>query len=63
KKMDLLFTIVDSCNVGTWLNGHKIQKDIQLPLVVIKAIFDIFESNGFGICSRNIGECTYLANA
>ena len=63
KKMDLLFTIVDSCKVGTWLNGHEIQKDIQLPLVVIKAIFDIFASNGFGICSRNIGECTYLANA
>ena len=63
KKMDILFSIVDSCKVGSWLNGHEIQKDVHLPLVVVKAFFDIFESNGFGICTRNIGECMYLANA
>ncbi len=36
----------------------KIQADLPLP--VIKAVFDIYESKGYGLCSKNIGSCNYM---
>lgn len=62
-KMEKLFNLVNSCAVGLWLNGKKIKTEIDLPLPVIKAIFEIFESKNFGICSKEIGATMYLAQA
>lgn len=62
EKMDKLVSIVDSCKVGKWLNGKDIASEIELPLFVVQAIFQIYESKGFGICSREIGASSYLAN-
>ena len=62
-KMEELLKIVDSCEVGKWLGGNDIRADIELPLPVIKAVFDIYESKGYGLCSKTIGAVRYLGKA
>tara|TARA_R110001583_G_scaffold30468_5_gene105285 strand:+ start:319 stop:885 length:567 start_codon:yes stop_codon:yes gene_type:complete len=63
KKMDLLLERVENCEVGQWLNGYEIQDEIQLPIVFIKAVFNVYQANGFGICSKEMRACSYLASA
>jgi len=62
-KMQELLKIVDSCEVGKWLDGKKIKADVELPLPVIKAVFDIYESKGYGLCSKTIGAVQYIGKA
>lgn len=62
-KMEALLKIVDNCSVGEWLDGRHIQEEIDLPLPVIRAVFDIYESKGYGICSKEIRACQYLGKA
>ena len=59
-KMTSLIKVVDGCKVGEWLDGNNIQKSINLPLPVIKAVFDIYESKGYGLCSKEIGSTKYM---
>jgi len=61
EKMESLVKLVNDCKVGQWLDGKKIS--IDLPLPVIKAVFDIYESKGFGICSKERGSCNYMGKA
>jgi len=61
EKMESLLRLVDACKVGQWLDGNTIE--IDLPLPVIKAVFDIYESKGFGICSKERGSCKYMGKA
>jgi len=63
EKMDSIVKKVDNCEDGQWLNGYDIQKEIKLPIVFIQAVFDIYQENGFGFCSKTLGECAYFANA
>ena len=62
-KMARLFSLVDSCTVGTWLDGKTIKLENDLPLPVIQAMFDIFESKGIGYRSKEIGSAMYYAKA
>ncbi|MDO8946183.1 MAG: hypothetical protein Q7U88_03375 [Desulfocapsaceae bacterium] len=61
EKMESLLKVVDGCEVGRWLDGNEIK--ISLPLLVIQAVFDIYESKGYGICSKEIGSCKYMGKA
>lgn len=60
-KMDELFHIVDRCESGIWLDGEMLRDSLELPLVVISAVFDVFESKGYGIKSKTIGRYQYLS--
>ena len=62
-KMETLIKIVDECGIGKWLNGLNLQEEISLPLPVIRAVFEIFESKGYGLCSKTIGETKYMGKA
>ncbi|MDO9048185.1 MAG: hypothetical protein Q7U66_10675 [Methylobacter sp.] len=62
-KMARLFDLVDSCTVGTRLDGNIIKNEIDLPLPVIQAMFDIFESKGIGYRSKEVGSAMYYAKA
>jgi hypothetical protein len=62
-KMQQLFDIVDNCEVGKWLNGEILKNEIGLPVYVIRAVFEIFESKGYGILSKTIGTCDYMGKA
>jgi hypothetical protein len=61
--MDLLLEKVENYQVGQWLNGYEIQKEILLPIVFIRAVFDVYQANGFGICSKEPRACSYFASA
>ncbi len=63
EKMESLVKIVDKCNIGEWLNGDDIQLSLSLPIPTIKAVFDIYESKGYGLCSKEIGSCKYVGKA
>lgn len=56
-KMQLLYNYMEECEIGDSLNGNKI--DTDLPIPVIKAVFKVYESNGYGICSKEVGSCYY----
>lgn len=62
-KMQEIVDIVDRCEVGLWLNGDELKESIGLPRCVIRAVFEIYESKGYGVVSKTIGSCKYLSNA
>ena len=63
EKMAKITSIVDSCEVGTWLNGTLLSQEIGLPVNVIRAIFSIYEAKGYGLLSKTLGSCQYMGNA
>jgi hypothetical protein len=62
-KMQAITDIVDSCELGLWLDGVQLKDSIKLPVTVIRAVFEVYESKGYGIMSKTIGTCQYLSNA
>jgi hypothetical protein len=63
QKMQEIIEIIDRCEVGLWLNELDLKNSIGLPKYVIRAIFEIYESKGFGILSKEVGSCNYMGNA
>ncbi|MCB1584062.1 MAG: hypothetical protein KDI92_13435 [Xanthomonadales bacterium] len=61
-KMDELVDIVDSCESGIWLDGELLRDSLKLPLVVVDAVFNVFESKGYGTKSKTIGRYQYLSH-
>lgn len=63
RKMREIAEIVDRCEVGLWLDGEQLKESIGLPKYVIRALFQIYESKGYGIMSKTNGSCKYMGNA
>jgi len=63
QKMASLIQEVDECPNGKWLNGKIIQKSLGLPLPVVQAVFDIYETKGYGLCSKEVGASQYMGKA
>ncbi|CAK8722407.1 hypothetical protein GMJAKD_11625 [Candidatus Electrothrix aarhusensis] len=51
-KMQKLFDLVDNCKRREWLNSEKLKGEIGLPECVVKAVFQIYESKGYGALSK-----------
>lgn len=62
-KMQEIFEIVDRCEVGVWLRGSELKSGLVLPKYVIRAVFEIYESKGYGMLSRTLGSCDYMSKA
>ena len=63
RKMQEILEIVDSCESGIWLNGEELKETLGLPKYVIRAVFQIYASKGYGLLSKTIGSCKYQAIA
>ena len=63
QKMEALINTVDSCEVGKWINGVEIHESLEIPLPVVQAVFKIYETKGYGLCSKTIGESKYMGKA
>ena len=63
KKMEALINTVDSCGLEKWINGVEIHESLGIPLPVVKAVFEIYETKGYGLCSKTIGESKYKGKA
>lgn len=61
--MGAIIKAVEDCPVGKRLDGTVLETSIGLPLPVIKAIFDIYEAKGYGMCPKTIGVYEYLGMA
>lgn len=62
-KMDEITSIVDRCEVGSLLDGKKLAQEIGLPTTVVRSIFSIYESKGYGCLSKEIDACRYIGQA
>jgi len=63
EQMKALIDRVESCERGRWLHGEDIKVELGLPMPVIRACFEIYESNGYGLCSQEIGPPKYAGRA
>ena len=62
-QMERLLDRLESAQAGDWLTAAKLQETLKLPTPVINAAFQIYEARGYGICSKEVGSCSYLAKA
>jgi hypothetical protein len=62
-RMDRLVELLEACPPGQWLRGEEIANALQLPRPVVKALFDLYEQRGLGVCSKEIGAILYLSRA
>jgi hypothetical protein len=54
---------VDSCAAGQWLKGAEVASECGVPLPVVRAIFELYESRGLGLLSKESGTTNYLCKA
>lgn len=62
-RMKGLINLVDNCTAGQRLQGEKIKEQIDVPMPVIAAVFEIYERKGYGFCSKEVGATTYIGQA
>ena len=60
--MKKLVESVDNCKIGQLLDATDLNKTLDLPIEVIKAVFTIYESKGYGNVSKEHGK-TYTGKA
>lgn len=63
RRMKSLIDLVHKCPEGQWLEGSKIKDQIDVPMPVIAAVFEIYERKGFGLCSKEVGATMYMGQA
>lgn len=59
QKMQEIVDIVEKCEMGSRLDGDALQTRLDLPRVVIRAVFMIYEAKGYGRVSKITGSCNY----
>ncbi len=60
-KMQEITDIVDRCEPVLSLDGNTLKDIIRLPVTVIRAVFMVYESKGYGLVSKTIGRCQYIS--
>lgn len=61
-KMEDLVSRIDNLPIGKSLEAEDLKKQIGIPKYVIRAIFQLFESKGYGFCSGGNMHISYTAN-
>ena len=62
-KMDRLFQLIDETTPPRWLKGEDIALQLDLPLPVVRAVFQLYESRGLGLLSKELGTANYSCRA
>jgi hypothetical protein len=57
--MSELFSRVDDCNIGVWIDGIQLAEALDLPEAVVRSVFVIYVKKGYGIMSDERGTCNY----
>ncbi len=63
KKMEKLNDCLASCEIGKSIDGHTLTSQLKLPLQVVRAMFSIYESKGYGLVSKETGSAYYRGMA
>jgi len=61
--MQLLYERVNACPPGEWLNGKEMATELDLPIPVVRACFQVFAAKGLGQVSNLIPSCLYTGKA
>ena len=59
KKIQKIMDMVEQCKYGESLNGDNLKIKFDLPVNVIRAVFEIYAEKGLGVVSKTIGKCIY----
>lgn len=63
QKMDLLVNRLEECIQGISLNGKEIAQELEVPIPVVGAIFEIYEAKGYGKRSKTVSRLDYKCTA
>jgi hypothetical protein len=58
--MSELYTRVDDCDIGVWINGVQLAEVLNVPVDVVRSVFQLYVEKGFGIVSNETGTCNYI---
>jgi hypothetical protein len=61
--MEELQRVLENTVAGDRLSGHKLSQELEAPLPIVHAFFEIYETKGYGIISQEIGSSLYIAKA
>ncbi|MES3035273.1 MAG: hypothetical protein V4813_14845 [Gemmatimonadota bacterium] len=61
--MGRVFSHLDSAPPGTWLKGEGLATQYEVPLPVVRALFELYDSRGLGVLSKETGATNYMSRA
>ncbi len=61
--MQEIFDIVDRCQIGESVTAEQLGTSLDLPKYVIRSVFEVFESKGFGYRSGGLTKFRYTGKA
>jgi uncharacterized protein (UPF0335 family) len=61
--MQEIFDIVDRCQIGESVSAEQLSEALGLPKYVIRSVFEVFESKGFGCRSGGLTKFRYTGKA
>jgi hypothetical protein len=57
--MSELFSIIEDCNAGEWIDGIQLAEALDVPEAVVRSAFDLYVNKGYGIISNENNTCKY----
>ncbi len=54
-----LYDLVENCEVGESIDGIQLSNSLNLPLILVRSLFQIYQENGLGLLSNESGTCNY----
>lgn len=61
--MEKLSAMLENTEAGDRLSGSSLANELEVPLPVVHAMFEAYESKGYGMCSQEVGASHYIAKA
>jgi hypothetical protein len=62
-KMDLLIEKLEDCKPRETLDGREIAQSLNLGLMIVKAVFEIYEAKEYGMMPKGLGMVSYMGKA
>jgi len=59
RSMQEIFDIVEGCQIGETISADQLGLSLELPKYVVRSVFEVFESKGFGIRCGGLAKLRY----
>jgi hypothetical protein len=63
ESMQVILDIVDRCQIGESVSAENLAPSLMLPKYVIRAVFEVYESKGYGLRSGGMTKFRYTGKA
>jgi hypothetical protein len=54
-----LYDLVENCQVGEHIDGIQLGNALNVPFLIVRALFQVCQNNGIGLLSNETGTCSY----